>query len=62
MLLCGIKKDPLLTRYSVNVLSRSSTFDISAAKKELGYKPVVPFDVAMDRFFKSVTPSPCGNS
>ena len=55
LLLFGIKKDPLLTRYSVNVLSRSSTFDISAAKKDLGYKPVVSFDDGVQKFLDSVS-------
>jgi len=53
-MLFGYKIDPLVTRYTVNVVSRSSTFDISAAKHDLGYKPVVPFDVGCDLFLDSI--------
>lgn len=54
LMLAGYKKVPLFTRYTINVVSRSSTFDISAAKKELGYKPVVSFDEGCDRFLESL--------
>jgi 2-alkyl-3-oxoalkanoate reductase len=54
-LLSGYEKDPLLTRYTVNVLSRSSTFDIAAAKKDLGYKAIVPFDDGVRRFLNSIS-------
>jgi len=54
LLLGGYKKVPLFTRYTVNVVSRSSTFDISAAKRELGYKPIVSFDDGCERFLQSV--------
>lgn len=33
--------EPVLTQYTVSVLSHSQTLDISAAKKDLGYKPRV---------------------
>jgi len=60
LLLFGIEKEPLLTRYTVNVLSRASTFDISAAKNELGYKPIVGFDEGVEKFLKSID-LPSGN-
>ena len=53
-LLAGYKKEPLFTRYTVNVVSRSSTFDISAAKQDLGYRPVVLFDEGCQRFLDSL--------
>lgn len=33
--------EPLLTRYSVLILARTQTYDISAAKRDLGYAPRV---------------------
>jgi nucleoside-diphosphate-sugar epimerase len=38
------KKPPLLTRYSVGVLARTQTYTISAARRDLGYAPVVPIE------------------
>ena len=35
---------PLLTRYSVAILARTQTYDIAAARRELGYAP--PLSVA----------------
>ena len=32
-------KEPLLTRYSVLILARTQTYDISAARRDLGYLP-----------------------
>ena len=34
-------REPLLTRYSVAILARSQTYDISAARRDLGYAPPV---------------------
>jgi len=34
--------EPLLTRYSVGILARTQTYDITAAKHDLGYVPQVP--------------------
>jgi len=34
-------KEPLLTRYSVLILARIQTYDISIARRDLGYTPVV---------------------
>jgi 2-alkyl-3-oxoalkanoate reductase len=33
-------KEPLLTRYSVLILARQQTYDISAARNDLGYQPL----------------------
>jgi nucleoside-diphosphate-sugar epimerase len=38
------KKPPLLTRYSVGVLARTQTYTIAAARRDLGYAPVVPVE------------------
>lgn len=35
-------KEPLLTRYSAAILARTQTYDISAAKRDLGYTPRIP--------------------
>jgi len=34
-------REPLLTRYAVEILARTQTYDISAARRDLGYAPVV---------------------
>jgi nucleoside-diphosphate-sugar epimerase len=34
-------REPLLTRYTVQILARTQTYDISAAKRDLGYAPRV---------------------
>lgn len=43
-------KEPVLTQYSVGVLAKSQTLDISAAKKDLGYYPKVSVDEGLDLF------------
>ena len=35
------QREPLLTRYAVGILSRTQTYDISAAKRDLGYVPQI---------------------
>jgi nucleoside-diphosphate-sugar epimerase len=32
-------REPLLTRYTVGLLARTQTYDISAARRDLGYAP-----------------------
>jgi nucleoside-diphosphate-sugar epimerase len=34
-------REPLLTRYSVAILARTQTYDIAAARRDLGYTPMV---------------------
>ena len=34
-------REPLLTRYTVGILARTQTYDISAAQRDLGYQPLV---------------------
>jgi nucleoside-diphosphate-sugar epimerase len=42
--------EPLLTRYSVGVLGRSQTLDISAARQMLGYSPQISVEAGLDAF------------
>jgi len=42
--------EPLLTRYSVAMISISSTLDISAAKDDLGYKPRISNEEGFEEF------------
>ncbi|MEM7802965.1 MAG: NAD-dependent epimerase/dehydratase family protein [Chloroflexota bacterium] len=39
--LLPLSGEPLLTRYTVSVLSQSQTLDISAAERDLGYRPLI---------------------
>lgn len=42
--------EPLLTRYTVSLLARSQTLDISAAKSDLCYNPAISLDEGINRF------------
>ena len=44
--------EPLLTRYMVGVLAKSTTLDISAAQRDLGYQPRVSVDEGFWRFVR----------
>ncbi|WP_130860508.1 NAD-dependent epimerase/dehydratase family protein [Gracilibacillus phocaeensis] len=44
------KKEPLLTRMTVEMLGRSLTLDITAAQQELHYQPLVSVEEGMDRY------------
>jgi nucleoside-diphosphate-sugar epimerase len=44
--------EPLLTRYMVGVLAKSTTLDISAARRDLGYVPRVTVDQGFERFVR----------
>ena len=43
-------REPMFTRYSVALLARSLTLDISAARRDLGYAPVVAPREGLERF------------
>lgn len=45
----GAESEPPLTRFLVSQLTTAHWFDISAAKRELGWKPRVGFDEGMSR-------------
>lgn len=45
-------KEPVFTRYTVGLLAKSQTLDISKAKKELGYKPVKTIQQGVDELVK----------
>jgi nucleoside-diphosphate-sugar epimerase len=42
-------REPTLTRYSAAILARTQTYDISAARRDLGYAPRVPVADALER-------------
>jgi nucleoside-diphosphate-sugar epimerase len=42
-------QEPLLTRYITAILGRTQTYDISAARNDLGYSPVVPVAEGVER-------------
>jgi nucleoside-diphosphate-sugar epimerase len=43
-------REPKLTRYAVDLLAFSRTLDISAARRDLGFRPLVSLDEGLDRF------------
>lgn len=43
-------QEPPFTRYSITVIGKSQTFDITAAKKELGYHPKVSIEEGFSQF------------
>jgi 2-alkyl-3-oxoalkanoate reductase len=45
----GKKEEPIMTRFVAKQLSTSHYFDISAAKKELNYRPLVSIEQGMER-------------
>ena len=47
--LLGLKDEPAMTRFLARELSTSHWFDISAAKRDLGYQPRVSIDEGMRR-------------
>jgi 2-alkyl-3-oxoalkanoate reductase len=51
-------KEPLLTRYSVLILARTQTYDISAARRDLGYSPIVSLAEGIERTSAAFADSP----
>ena len=43
-------REPVLTRYTVGVLARTQTLDLTAARRELGYAPRVSVAEGLERF------------
>ena len=52
--LLGKQQEPLMTRFVARQLSTSHYFDISAAKRDLGYSALVSIDEGMQRLKKSL--------
>ncbi|HLL80641.1 MAG TPA: NAD-dependent epimerase/dehydratase family protein, partial [Ktedonobacteraceae bacterium] len=50
-------REPLLTRYSAAILARTQTYDISAAKRDLGYVPIVSIDDGIERTLQALEES-----
>ncbi len=48
--LLRLKNEPPITCYGVGLVSKSMTFDISKAKKELGYQPKVSINEGLETF------------
>ncbi|MHB0938034.1 MAG: NAD-dependent epimerase/dehydratase family protein [Armatimonadota bacterium] len=46
--------EPLLTRYSVSILARTQTYDISAARRDLGYAPVISIAEGIERTIAAI--------
>lgn len=47
--LFGVEKEPLITRFGASELSYAQWFDISAARRDLGYQPKVSIDEGLKR-------------
>ena len=47
--MCAVADEPALTRYSVLQMARDHYFDISAARRDLGYAPTVSIEEGLDR-------------
>jgi nucleoside-diphosphate-sugar epimerase len=52
--LFGIKSEPPMTRFLASQLATSHYFDISRAKKDFGYKPIVSHEEGMIRLIHSL--------
>lgn len=53
----NIKKEPIMTRFVARQLSTSHYFDISAAKKDLGYTPLISIEEGMKKLKLSLVVS-----
>ncbi len=54
--LFNIKQEPLMTRFVARQLSTAHWFNLTAAKKELGYQPSISIDEGMKRLKQSFEP------
>ncbi len=51
----GRRNEPPLTRYTVGLLAKNQTFSSVAARRELGYQPVVSMGEGIERTIESLT-------
>lgn len=49
------KKEPLITNYSLDLLTRSITFDIRKARSEMGYEPLIGIEEGLRMTLKNIT-------
>ncbi|EFV13365.1 hypothetical protein [Segniliparus rugosus] len=42
--------EPPLSRYALALLTRSAVYDISAARRDLGFRPDVDLEAGLERF------------
>ena len=47
------KAEPLLTRYAIGAIGRSQTLSIAAARRDLGYRPLVSLDAGIRMTFQA---------
>lgn len=52
--LLGVEREPLITRFGASELSYAQWFDISAAKRDLGYAPKISIDEGLARLAASL--------
>ena len=51
-----IEAEPVITRFVVRELATSHWFDLTAARRDLGYAPSVSFEEGMRRLQASLSP------
>lgn len=56
------RREPLLTRYSVGVLARTQTYNIAAARRDLGYAPVVSVEHGINATLAHLRTAPPASS
>ena len=50
--------EPMLTRYSAAILAKTQTYNIEAARRDLGYEPVVSVAEGVERTLADMRESP----